>query len=337
MVRRARGGVGAGATKAPGVAMRLALAIVWLVGLSVPLGVGGCRTPRTGPPPPVPPSAARLVVDFLDVGHGDAILVTSPAGRRVLIDGGPGEAGPRVAAFVRARSALPLDLVVLTHRHADHLGGLGQVIASSGARLFMDMEAPSPAPTSSSPFSSSDPPRAHASPAYARLVALLEQRHIPVRNAVRGRTVDLGGGASLVLLTPPEPPIVGSRSDGNANSVVVRLELGHVRMLFTGDAEAVTETWLLGSGADVRADVLKLAHHGSRYASSTLFLAAVGPRVAVASCGPDGHSGQLHPDTEARVRSTGARLYRTDLDGDIEISTDGRDLRVETQRARPMP
>jgi beta-lactamase superfamily II metal-dependent hydrolase len=277
----------------------------------------------------VPPAAARLVVDFLDVGHGDAILVTSPAGKRVLIDGGPGEAGARVAAFVRARSALPLDLVVLTHRHADHLGGLAQVIDSSGARLFMD--APSPS-------HSADPEHIHASPAYARLLALLDRRHIPVRDAVRGRTVDLGGGAVLVLLTPPEPPIVGSRSDVNANSVVVRLELGQVRMLLTGDAEAVTETWLLGSGAaDVRADVLKLAHHGSRYASSTLFLAAVGARVAVASCGPAGHSGQLHPETEARVRSTGARLYRTDRDGDIEISTDGRDLRVETRRARPMP
>jgi beta-lactamase superfamily II metal-dependent hydrolase len=233
-----------------------------------------------------------------------------------------------VAAFVRARSALPLDLVVLTHRHADHLGGLAQVIDSSGARLFMD--APSPSP-------SSDPARARASPAYARLLALLEQRHIPVRDAMRGRTVDLGGGAVLVLLTPPEPPIVGSRSDVNANSVVVRLELGRVRMLLTGDSEAVTETWLLGSGSDVRADVLKLAHHGSRYASSTLFLGAVGARVAVASCGPDGHSGHLHPETEARVRSTGARIYRTDLDGDIEISTDGRDLRVETERARPVP
>jgi beta-lactamase superfamily II metal-dependent hydrolase len=149
--------------------------------------------------------------------------------------------------------------------------------------------------------------------------------------------VDLGGGAVLVLLTPPEPPIVGSRSDVNANSVVVRLQLGRVRMLLTGDAEAVTETWLLGSGADVHAEVLKLAHHGSRYASSTLFLAAVGARIAVASCGPDGHSGHLHPDTEARVLSTGARLYRTDLDGDIEISTDGRDLRVETQRSRSLP
>lgn len=272
------------------------------------------------------PAAARLVVDFLDVGHGDAILITSPAGKRVLIDGGPVEAGAQVAAFVRARSTEPLDLVVLTHRHADHLGGLAQVLAQSGARLFMD--APS-----------LDAAGAHTSPAYRRLLDVLEQGRIPVRQAERGRTVDLGGGASLVLLTPPEPRIVGSRSDVNANSVVARLEFGQVRMLFTGDAEAVTETWLLGAAIDLHADVLKLAHHGSRYSSSSVFLAAVGARVAVASCGPPGHlstaGGHLHPDAEARVVQSGARLYRTDLDGNIEISTDGRDLSVKTERQRP--
>jgi competence protein ComEC len=265
---------------------------------------------------PQPATTSRMRVDFIDVGHGDAILITSPAGKTVLIDGGLPEAGQRVAAFVQARSKMPLDLVVLTHRHADHLGGLAVVVARQGARAFMD--APFP----------------HPSPAYDNLLRVLEDRHVPIREAQRGREIDLGGGARLVLLTPPAPLITGSRSDVNANSVVARLELGHVRMLLTGDAEAVTEDWLLDSKVDLRADVLKLAHHGGKYSSTARFLRAVSPRIAVASAGPGERSGTLQPETAARVEKGGARLYRTDQDGNITVWTDGREVQVVTQHRR---
>lgn len=269
-----------------------------------------------------------LRVDFIDVGHGDAALITSPAGKTVLIDGGFAQQGDVVAAFVAARTRAPIDLVLLTHRHADHLGGLTAVIARQGARTFMDAAYP------------------HPSPAYDALMRLLDQRRIPVRTAQRGRIVDLGGGARLVLLTPPEPVITGSRSDVNANSVVARLEWGRSRVLLTGDAEAVTEDWLLDSNADVRADVLKLAHHGSRHSSTARFLRAVSPQVAIASSGPATQpgagtgagvgaragGGRIHSDTARRVEHTGARLYRTDIDGNITVWIDGAGIKVQTQK-----
>ncbi len=233
----------------------------------------------------------------------------------MLIDGGLAEAGDSVAAFVRSRTPAPLDLVLLTHRHADHLGGLGRVIAHQGARLFMDAVFP------------------HPSPAYDALIRLLAERHIPVREAERGRVIDIGGGARVVLLTPPTPLITGSRSDANANSVVTRLEFGRVRVLLTGDAEAVTESWLLDSKADLRADVLKVAHHGSRYSSTARFLSAVRPSVAIVSGGPPTQVGHIHRDTIARIESIGARLYRTDLDGTITVRTDGRTVTVDTDKA----
>ena len=265
------------------------------------------------------PSAARaappsLRVDFIDVGQGDAALVTSPAGKTVLIDGGPAHHAAALTAFLAAHVHGPLDLILLSHRHEDHLGGLPAVVRHTGARLFLDA------------------PVAHAGPDYAALMHELDARGIPARLATRGRRIDLGGGAVITLLGPPEPPISGSRSDVNANSVVARLTFGSVAMLFAGDAEAPTEAWLLGSGEDLRADVLKVAHHGSRYASGARFLRAVRPRVAVISAGAGNEYGHPAPLTLARLGRLGVSVYRTDLDGDVTVETDGAAIRVRTTR-----
>ena len=136
-------------------------------------------------------AAPPLTIEFLAVGQGDAALITSPTGKTILIDGGPRDAGPILVARLRTQAGHPLDLVLLTHRHADHLGGLAEVVRSVGARMYMD--APFPHPT----------------PAYTALMGALAARAIPVRSAQRGRRIDLGGGAWLTLLSPPEPTLTG--------------------------------------------------------------------------------------------------------------------------------
>ena len=155
---------------------------------------------------------------------------------------------------------------------------------------------------------------------------------MPVRTATRGRVIDLGGGATITLLGPPEPVIVGSRSDVNANSVVLRLDYRTVGMLFAADAEAKTERWLLESGIPLRAAVLKVAHHGSRYSSTRAFLRAVQPRIAVISAGAVNDYGHPAVQTLNALARQPTRVYRTDLDGTVTVTTDGTGVQVATGR-----
>lgn len=258
----------------------------------------------------------RLRIDFVDVGQGDAALVTSPTGKTMLIDGGPLGSSQALTTFLAAHTHGPIDLIVLSHRHEDHLGGLSAAVRGIGARLFLDTPAP------------------HAGPAYAELMRTLAERNVVARQAKVGRRIDLGAGAVMTLLGPPEPPIVGTRSDVNANSVVARLTYGRFSVLFTGDAELPTEAWLLDSGADIHACVLKVAHHGSRHSSSARFLRAVGAQVSVVSVGTSNEYGHPAPQTLARLAESGASIYRTDMDGTIAIETDGVSIHVGTSGGR---
>lgn len=263
-------------------------------------GRGGQEAP-SGPPP-----AGALSLTFIDVGQGDAALLTSPTGKRVLIDGGPPEGSAALLASLRRQGAESLDLIILTHPHLDHLGGLAKVVRALPVRNFLD-----------SGFS-------HPSPGYAALLRALEERGVPVRQASAGRKIDLGDGAVLTLLGPPQPYLDHTRSDVNANSVVGRLSWRQVSALLTGDAEPETEAWLLRQGVPLEAGLLKVAHHGGRFSSTAAFLRAVRPQVAVISVAARNDYGHPTAEALARLGAAGARVYRTDQLGDVTVrSLDG--------------
>lgn len=262
--------------------------------------LAGCRAvPAQGPRP-----ANQLRVDFLDVGQGDSALIRSAAGKTVLIDGGPREAAAIVDATLNERGIHTLDLVLLTHRHLDHLGGLRTVLERHGTRMFLD--APYP----------------HDIPEYGRLLAELDRQHVLVRQAEFGRVIDLGGGALLTLLGPPQPMLTGTRSDVNANGIASRLDCGSLSILFAADSQAQSERWLLESQVRLRAAILKVSHHGSRTGSTPKFLQAVQPWLAIISVGADNEYRHPDPQTVERLQRSGARVLRTDTDGPIAIESD---------------
>ena len=300
--------------------------------------IGGQTAGQTGAKAPgkVSSSAVKngdtLSITFFDIGQGDAALVVTPAGKRILIDGGPPEGASALLAALSERQIDRLDLVLLSHPHLDHLAGLRRVAEQLPISTYMD-----------SGYESTSPP-------YQALLKTLAERSVPVKQAKRGRTIDAGGGAELLLLAPPEPFLDRSRSEVNANSVVVRLTWRGRSVLFTGDAEPETERWLLSQygpaasppppngagGALLSADVLKVAHHGGKYSSTATFLAAVRPQLAVISCAAVNDYGHPTAEALARLEKVGARILRTDQLGHITLSSrGGQDWVVENQPATP--
>jgi beta-lactamase superfamily II metal-dependent hydrolase len=273
--------------------------------------------PRETPPPQY--VEGQLQIYALNVGQGDGFLIISPEGKSVLIDAGPASAGDDVVAALQKRRIGSLDLAVATHPHADHIGGMRQVIEKVTVKNFLDSG------------------QVFASDEYERLLRTIKDKRVKFIAAKRGMKFDLDSGVILEAFNPPgdDQWITKVRPNGsveNANSVVLRLGYGDFSMLFTGDAEFETEALMMKSGAPLRAQVLKVGHHGSRHATSGKFLNAVNPEAAIISCGDDnkyGHPAQLTLD---RLRRANVKVYRTDLSGEIAIITDGKKFDIRPTR-----
>ncbi|HEX8538872.1 MAG TPA: MBL fold metallo-hydrolase, partial [Cystobacter sp.] len=221
------------------------------------------------------------------------------------------------------------DLVIMTHPHLDHLGGLVKIIQAVGARRFMD------------------PGFDHPSESYRKLLDVVGQKvgqvMTPTPNPGSPETlltVGLGEGVTLTILWPRTPRdafLDDTRSDVNANSIVARLTYGKTAFLFTGDAEPETEAFLLRKPIDFTSTVLKVAHHGGRYSSTAPFLAAVRPQAAVISCGTGTEYGHPTPEALQRFGAQGTRVLRTDRDGEVLAVSDGDRVTFTTHKGGTPP
>lgn len=259
-----------------------------------------------------------LRATFLDVGQGDSAIVDLPDGQAMVIDGGglvgsPIDVGVRVLApALRARRRSELAAVVLSHPHPDHFGGLATGLdAVRVAELWETGEG--------------EAEGVHGG--YADLLSAARRRGARVL-----RPGDLCGarqlGGALVEVLAPCPTF-SSDWGPNDNSLVVRISYGERSILFVGDAEHEAESTLLTTARSrLHADVLKVGHHGSRTSSTPAFIAAVAPHEAVVSVGCRNRFGHPAPVTLQTLQNAGVRVWRTDLDGQVVITTDGRSLDV---------
>jgi competence protein ComEC len=258
----------------------------------------------------------RLHVAFLDVGQGDAILITTPAGRQILVDGGP---SPAALGASLARE-MPfwdrsLDLLILTHADKDHMAGLAEVLARYRVGGWLDNG------------------RASQEPLYVQSLATLEGAGIPRQAVAAGDRLEMDQGAVLTVLHPPRGDLPGALAEDNEGSLVLRLTWGEAAFLLTGDLGAAGEAHLLASGQPLDADVLKVAHHGSGSATGRDFLQAVAPRFAVISVALDNLFGHPDPALLERLGEVpDLAVLRTDEAGTVEFITDGERLWARTGR-----
>ena len=258
--------------------------------------------------------AGELRVHMLDVGQGDAILIEAPGDKRVLIDAGTGKSG--VSDLLKKRGIDSLNLVVATHPHADHIGGMAAVLKTFDVGMYVDNGM------------------THTTMTYSRTMQALEKRGVNYRAAVVGRTFNVGDEAKLTILHPRQTPLKGTRSDLNSNSVVLRLVHGRVCFLFTGDAEDPTERDLMNRGLK-QCDVLKVAHHGSEHSTSDSFLRAVQPQVALISAGSGNRYGHPDPHALRRLERAGVAIHRTDQRGTITVTSNGKTFSVTADGEAP--
>lgn len=294
---------------------------------------------------PPPASGGELTVRVLDVGpiNGDSILITSPAGKTVLIDAGDTSKGKAVVDALKRNNIQQLDYFIATHPHPDHIGGSAEVFKAVKVVNVIDNGQGPNVPSVSSVPSVSKKTSARKPPSLTKFYddykAAVSASGARYDTARPGTKYDLGGGALLTVLAPSEPFFTKDHmrtggNEPNANSIVLRLDYGSFSMLLAGDAEEQTEHRLLTKDLDLRTRVLKVGHHGSKYASSEDFLERVKPEIAIISCGAWNRYGHPAQPVLDRLKAANVKMYRTDLHGEIAITTRGGADDIKVQAAK---
>jgi len=246
---------------------------------------------------------------FLDVGQGDSAVVLF-RDKVILIDAGEPDQGDRIVADLKRLGVTRIDLLVATHPHSDHIGGMQKVLAAFPVGRVLD----------SGLSSTSD--------VYEQFLKTVEKKGIAYSVAEQGQAIDIDPSLGILVLSPPKERI---GDDLNTNSIVLRISYGTVNFLFTGDATTEAEEIMEKNGEPLGAQILKIGHHGSSGSSSAPFLSRVNPEVAVISVGKDNDYGHPHRETLERLAAAGPLVYRTDRDGTILVESDGAGYSVTTE------
>lgn len=266
--------------------------------------------PVASPSPTASPAPSGLLVTFLDVGQGDAAFLQSPSGKTMLIDGGPESAFSTIDQYLTAHGVVGLDTVIASHLHADHIGGLIQLVDAYPIGSFYY------------------PPFDAESETYFQLRDALNESQATVSSPLAGvdTLIPWDDAVEIRVLAPYQTVY----SDYNDTSYILRVSYGDTAILFTGDATSLGEKLALKAQPNhyFQADVLKIGHHGSSDSTSKKFLKAVSPKIAVISVGQNNDYNLPDEALLDRLKDAGVTVYRTDEDGSITLLLDGTNVTV---------
>lgn len=285
-----------------------AMVCFFIVFVSGKFGTGG-NTQQTKAAPSAP---GDTLVYFLDVGQGDCELIRLKTGENILIDAGTPDTAQKLVSVLKQLGVEKIDLLVATHPHADHIGGMTRVVESFPiGKVYMPKVADSQIPTTAT---------------YENLLKEIESKNLKITAAKGGMTVLENGDEKLETLAPNS----SKYDDLNNYSIVLKLTCGEKSVLFAGDAQTDSEKEMAAKGYDLKSDVLKCGHHGSSTSTCAAFLKAVSPSAAVISCGVDNDYGHPNKTVLSRLEKAGVTVYRTDQQGTILARCDGKDIKFST-------
>ncbi len=252
-------------------------------------------------------NAVSYRIHFIDVGQGDAIFIETPE-QNMLVDGGLRESG--VSEYLQTLDIERIDIVIGTHPHADHIGGLIEVFQTFEVGEVID------------------PGVTHTTTTFHYYLSTIDLYDIPFTVGRKGMQRQLSDNAYMLLLHPVNP---GSNHLNNA-SIVARVTLGEINLLLTGDAEREAEQEMLNDPGLLASHILKVGHHGSWTSSTEDFLNAVKPEISVIMCGEDNPYGHPHDVALERLNAVDTGIYRTDIHGHVIIETDGFEYTIATAK-----
>ena len=246
----------------------------------------------------------ELKVHYIDVGQGDSILVQTKD-KNILIDAGTRKSSDNLINYLKKQHIKKLDYVIATHPHEDHIGGMPKVIDEFEISNFY-----APKKTANTKI-------------FKDMILQLKKKNLKINVAKKGISLDLSNDSSLDFLAP----VKDNYENTNDYSAVIKLTHGNTKFLFTGDAEKTSEKDILNSNVDLSSNILKVGHHGSHSSSSKEFLDKVNPKMAIISCGKNNDYGHPHKETMKELKKRNIEVYRTDIDGNILLTSDGENIK----------
>ncbi|MDK0720811.1 ComEC/Rec2 family competence protein [Clostridium perfringens] len=247
-----------------------------------------------------------MSVTYLNVGQGDSELI-QVNGINMLIDAGTNAGANDLVKDLKNRGIKTIDIAIATHPHEDHIGGMDEVLENFDVKSFYA------------------PKVAHTTKTYENMLKAVKNEGLKIQQIKEGTKIDLGKDTEVQVYSP----VKSQYEELNNYSPVMKISYGQNSFMFTGDAESLVEKEILNENKDLKADVLKLGHHGSHSSTSEEFLKAVNPSIAIVSCAKDNKYGHPHKETMSNLKKAGITVYETFRDGDITINSNGKKLDVK--------